>query len=513
MGWLAMARLAWRGGGSRPCAATLPLCRRQSTTTTPPRSGAVTVSPSATPIYPTPTFPGVSQVAHWTDVEGNWAYFSRLVERSEAVQWADASRRELSLKPGCALVYGGDAFDKGPGDLRIAEALVGLKQRFPDRVVLLIGNRDVNKMRFRSELHASDLARPIHELTLPFWGSKAMQNAMTSFYDLDDNPIHRLKFILTSMGATQAFEFRRTELALLQGRPRVDVTCDAVFESFVTATEPGGAYHSYLTHGQLAAVWGNTMFMHGGMTPASCGYVLPDHLPCARNDESHVLAGRDTRGVLSVQKWVHELHDATARSLSRWDGNPLWDSDRSFRAGENLMAFAFTAASLGRSIIVSSFHVDGDLAVAPQTVRDYLGADGICRTVVGHKPSGQLPGIVRSDGFEQVSSDTSFSDTGAHDNRGCAVSEVLIEGDPHCNQVRVHGVLADGRPVDFHTPPLGLEYGSRDLQARLAARGDTLVGTRTEEGSWVRAPLDPPRYLTATAQGFDVFTGEWEADV
>ena len=40
--------------------------------------------------------------------------------------------------------------DKAPGSLRCAKALVGVKLAYPDRVVLLLGNRDINKMRFTS---------------------------------------------------------------------------------------------------------------------------------------------------------------------------------------------------------------------------------------------------------------------------------------------------------------------------------------------------------------------------
>ena len=39
------------------------------------------------------------------------------------------------------------------------EQLVQLKRQFPDRVVLLAGNRDVNKIRFTSEL--SDAEMPL----------------------------------------------------------------------------------------------------------------------------------------------------------------------------------------------------------------------------------------------------------------------------------------------------------------------------------------------------------------
>lgn len=70
----------------------------------------------------------------------------------------------VQLQPGCCFVFGGDAFDKGVGDLRIANMLVDLKDRHPSRVALLIGNRDANKMKLTSELHASDISRPVDDI-------------------------------------------------------------------------------------------------------------------------------------------------------------------------------------------------------------------------------------------------------------------------------------------------------------------------------------------------------------
>lgn len=80
------------------------------------------------------------------------------------------------------------------------------------------------------------------------------------------------------MGASDTFEHRRTELALLQGAGGGAVDDEEVFASFVSAAQSGGAYHNYIMHAQLAAVWGNTLFIHGGMTALSCGYVLPYEL-------------------------------------------------------------------------------------------------------------------------------------------------------------------------------------------------------------------------------------------
>ena len=65
-------------------------------------------------------------------------------------------------------MFGGDACDKGPGSIRLCTCLVDLKQRHPGRVTLLIGNRDGNKMRLTSELHADEIAA-VKELPGPYW--------------------------------------------------------------------------------------------------------------------------------------------------------------------------------------------------------------------------------------------------------------------------------------------------------------------------------------------------------
>jgi hypothetical protein len=59
------------------------------------------------------------------------------------------SRRALCNQ--LAFVHGGDLFDRGPGDIRLSRLLVDFKQRHPSRVFLLMGNRDINKIRFLAE--------------------------------------------------------------------------------------------------------------------------------------------------------------------------------------------------------------------------------------------------------------------------------------------------------------------------------------------------------------------------
>ena len=71
-----------------------------------------------------------------TDVEGHWEYFLRLAHCSKVLYWDDEERGDwgpgiLRLRSNGMLVFGGDAPDKGPGDIRLVKTLISLKKRFP----------------------------------------------------------------------------------------------------------------------------------------------------------------------------------------------------------------------------------------------------------------------------------------------------------------------------------------------------------------------------------------------
>lgn len=139
------------------------------------------------------------KVAFLTDVEGNMGYFQKWVEQSDIICWEEkptapprlthqggtswgpvseppqakekpllnTSDSSSSCRPiplpltyfdldhlvlgfrdddgTSEFVYGGDAFDQG-WDLSFSRALLDFKDRFPDRVHLILGNRDLNKI-------------------------------------------------------------------------------------------------------------------------------------------------------------------------------------------------------------------------------------------------------------------------------------------------------------------------------------------------------------------------------
>jgi len=64
------------------------------------------------------------------------------------------------------------AWFQAVGDLRLAHALVALKERYPSRVFLLMGNRDINKMKLSSDLAVKELQRPPEDVDYPYWLEK-----------------------------------------------------------------------------------------------------------------------------------------------------------------------------------------------------------------------------------------------------------------------------------------------------------------------------------------------------
>jgi hypothetical protein len=167
-----------------------------------------------------------SNVLDWEDID-DCALLSTMNDRNEGIKF-----KRLILRPNTQFVYGGDTVDKGPGDIRLVRALVSLKKRYPDRVHLLVGNRDLNKLRLLSELSESDMKRDLDCILKPFWDRNAkslkeyllekLQLKSKGATDEDgsakilDSKAERLRYMLVhTMGCPETFEFRREEIQIL----------------------------------------------------------------------------------------------------------------------------------------------------------------------------------------------------------------------------------------------------------------------------------------------------------
>lgn len=467
-----------------------------------------------------------AEVAFVTDVEGNLNFLSRWVLSSRVLVF-EAGRLEF-VHDHAYFVYGGDVMDKGPGGVRLARLLVSLKRRYPERVRLLVGNRDLNKLRFTAELGEADMARPVDDIPCMPWDTVCLREhlervATASGLKLEEvnTRRERLRYMLQhTLGCPDSFELRREEVALERSCELAEVTDDEVVEHFVddVTAGRGGALREYLEHADVAAILGTTLFVHGAVDRMTLGFVPADdtrfEVPKQR---------REPRLVRNVEQWVDELNSFLRRGLSDHEARPDWDGSRSTRGGEAIMAIQCRPAVWGRSVVSNAYSTGGVITCASarsatqqvyeQMVEDPLAAvhvlsdpmdpevaaclleQGVRRVVVGHKPSGDSPAVLSScyTGVEVISADTSFSDTDAADNRGVAVPGVLLQGPLEANSALIYGTLRDGRRHE----------------ARLACLGgagphDEFVGTELVDGWWVKARLVSGAYLLCRGNGRSV---------
>jgi len=365
----------------------------------------------------------VFRVGFVADVEGHWDYFLEYVERSKVLDWEHDNNllsnngikfKRLKLRPNTHFIYGGDSVDKGPGDIRLCRALVSLKKRYPDRVHLLVGNRDLNKLTFSSELSDADMNRPVEEIKRPFWdpNAKSYQEHLEEIqqkhassggghYALDrfNTKAERLRWMLKhTLGCPDTFEFRREEVSILAqiygcyppiysdthetspihtdvsltnvvNGEAMEVTDEDVVRSFeYEINHPEGSLRQYLHHATIAVIIGNTIFVHGAIDRLTMKFVpskqskfdIPTSPP-PTFDEPSVLA---SDGVMmnDVHEWVEALNEYLHHGLKDFENRPYWNDERTSRGGEALLAIQNRPSMWGRSVICNSYADGGVVA-------------------------------------------------------------------------------------------------------------------------------------------------------
>jgi len=310
----------------------------------------------------------MTHVAYLTDVEGLWHKLEDFARENPVVS---LEGERLVVAPGATFVFGGDAIDRGPWSQRVVSTLLDAKRRYGDRVVLLAGNRDINKLRLARELAGSPPARAPREI-------------------VDAGRVALLRWVFeNTMGAKRAFEMRRAELA----HDGAHVTDEDVVESFVADVAPDGSLSRYLDVCQLAYRHDQTLFVHGAVTGASLGAV--PGVACPIDD---------------VGEWISELNGFYRAQLEAFlerrmapDGEPGWASLVAYQA-------PVSGTRLNQASVVYGRPADpqGNPVLPPREVIERLQRAGIGRVVVGHTPSGDSPSVLCDDGFQLVIADNSY---------------------------------------------------------------------------------------------------------
>ncbi|MBM4282935.1 MAG: hypothetical protein FJ137_20010, partial [Deltaproteobacteria bacterium] len=370
-----------------------------------------------------------------SDVEGSWARLSSFVERTPGLSFADGDRIEVAAD--VVFVMGGDAVDRGPASRRVLRALLDVKERQPDRVVLLAGNRDLNKLRLVRELEGSLPKKAPPEVRALLSSSRA--------------DVLRWIFAHT-MGAQQAFDLRREELVTDGDRAEDDDVVDSFLQDL---RPPSGLHFRYLQRCQLAFRHGATLFVHGGFADEALGHV-PGQPP-----------------VGDVDDWVHGLNAFCAEQLARYAEQP----GRVIVGGDDvepqwlpLVLYQAPVKGLGRnphSVVYGRFGSDpwNNPRLPSASSLRWLRERGVRRVVVGHTPCGDLPAFLKSaQGCEVVIADNS---------RGRVDVGLSLTITDDVVSVRARTLLDDGRDLD--------------LAYVVAALDDGVTGRITADGHLVKA--------------------------
>ena len=380
------------------------------------------------------------QVAYLTDVEGSWNKLQSFVEITPGMSFSRDERGEhLVVAPGTCFVFGGDAVDRGPWSRRVLNALLDVKDRQPDRVVLLAGNRDINKLRLPRELQGAVPKKAPPEIA-----------ALV----VDKKP-ELLRWIFSNtMGAAPAFEHRRTELRATT-QPAGDD--DVVRSILADVLPPGGLHFRYLQRCQLAFRLGKTLYVHGGVAVESLGKTPGE--PEADD----------------VDGWIFALNNFFREQVALFGEQPIViGADPKWLP---LILYQAPVKGLGRnpaSVVYGRFGSDAwnNPRLPSSETLAWLRQRGIARVVVGHTPCGDLPAILRGGDVEIVCADNS---------RGrLDVGNSLLVDDDRI-QLDARTTLDDG--------------SERRLRFSLGLDEPTHIGRVTADGHIVKGFVDDDRAL------------------
>ena len=384
-----------------------------------------------------------------TDVEGDYEFFEAFVKRSKVLS-ADASEGFVLAENGY-LVHGGDACDKGTGDIRFIQALTSLKKRYPKRVFLIMGNRDVSKLRLLSELGEGRVSMSSDVYWDP--NTKSYGEWCTEKGIEDKDKTTKLKWMLEcTMGGPKTFESRRSELAIIKSLedPQL-IPDDEVVASFVDSVDPKSKdcwMLSYLKVTQVMFILQDCLFVHGGLDDATIGAVptKPD-------------AGDD------ALEWCKKLNAWKMEMVEEYAKVPLFGEDGK-RGFASLLDYAVPNGNGGRTVNSNSFMGDdGNCQVLGADVEEWCTDNGVGRIFVGNTPHGACPSVMKRLGVTVFVCDTS-------DEREGAVGVVRILR----NTTEVEGSVGGGAENKY---AICIDDSRNNMP-------DSLVGRQMIDDSWVK---------------------------
>ncbi|MBL8679631.1 MAG: metallophosphoesterase [Myxococcales bacterium] len=397
----------------------------------------------------------MAEIAYITDVEGRWDKIASFAKDNPLVSIDDEGR--IRVREGAVLVFGGDAIDRGPDGLRVVRALVEAKRSQPDRVVLLAGNRDINKLRLSRELRGRPPARaPERERSA---GGAVL-----------------LRWILeNTMGAKEAFEHRRSELERLSGGSVSDAD---VCESLRSDVARDGVLRAFLLHSTLAYRAGDALFVHGAVTDENFGVV-----PTGETDADERVA-RCALGEQHVDAWVAALDRFYRQQIEAFDRGAESVAVDHPAPWAALVAYQapLPGTRTNQQSVVYGRPADalGNPSLPSRELIAKLARDGVRRVFVGHTPSGDSPSVLRFEGFSLVLADNSYARVEGGSQVSVLGDRTLARGTTALDDGTIVATTADWTASS--EGPLGARAIASGLLVKGTTERATVVGFRALEG-------------------------------
>jgi len=417
-----------------------------------------------------------AKTLYMTDFEGSAGSFDSLVEHGEII--IDKDGRPRLVDPSVNIVFGGDLPDRGPDSIRLTKMMSALKEKYPDRVALIWGNREMNKLGLIKDIgslqeltnsdYRASLISKLEKDGIKIPNSRSGRDRVLAKYNTSSN---QLDWWLSNQGAQDALKFHKEEL---EKSLRRKISLDDAADDYIKRMmPPNGDFYKYLKQGQIGHIQDGTLFVHGGV-----------------NQLNTLRVPGESKTYSNYNDWI--------KSLNRWGDSQLNKVESLFKKGQadqigKLNLFRYGDAkwdpTVGKwgAVIASDQSViypirsknDGNLRLPDEPTIRGLRRDGISQLVLGHTPAGNVAvPLTTNDGFTTIMADTSFSPQ----DQSKKFIEISADG------IKAEGVLADGTSILMET----------------GKKGDSLVGKVVDGYTIVGKKVDGSYALYRYAPGYKI---------
>ncbi len=371
-----------------------------------------------------------STIVHLTDLEGDWNHLVQNLEalnqeyrkdRERILIVGEGNARFIQIPEDVSIVFGGDLIDKGRYDLDLLHLFNNTKQRTPERLTLIAGNRDLNKLRAPMEIndtHPKALLQAERDLspedknktgharlalgltwvdggkmTFTDFCSKELSclpvealNAFDKINKVGQKILYAKWMLSQTMGAPAAWAFRREYLEEL----REDCSDEAILRSFMDEFSPTGPVANYLTQALLAEKIGNAGFTHGALNTESYHPIL--------GDEQKHYESFDAL-VTGLKTWFSEFVTQYYQRVNAPDfGQSVEDQMLLVKKKQvdlmSLPAQAATSTQKATSTVVTNHYMKNGMSLPTEEgFRARLCASKVFIHVSGHQPHANIPGF------------------------------------------------------------------------------------------------------------------------